>query len=125
MANTSWSSAPLDGLVRRLRLHSALAERDAEAIRALRYTLKTRLQASQLVWEGESTKYCMVLVSGMVHRFRTTADGFRQILTLYLPGDPIDFDHLFLPVADDGLQVTRESELAYIPQADLRQLMKE
>ncbi|QOZ54553.1 Crp/Fnr family transcriptional regulator [Bradyrhizobium arachidis] len=113
----------LDKLVKRLRLHSALSERDAHAIRELPHRVMEQRVNSYLVREGDRTTECAVLISGFVHRFRVTAEGQRQILSLYVPGDPIDFDHLYFPVADDSLQAARHSTLAYIDQEHLRELM--
>ena len=117
------SGSVLDGLVSRLRLHSRLTEVDASALRSIRHRVKRLGQNSQLVREGDRTRECTVLVSGFVHRFRLTEEGRRQIMAVYVPGDPVDFDHLFLPIADDGLQAIRECFIACIRHEDLRDLM--
>ena len=113
----------LDAFVRRLRLHSNLSDADAEKIRALPLQLVNLRHNSQPVRQGDRTDKCIVLVQGFMHRFRLSADGQRQILAIYVAGDPVDFEHLFLPEADDGLQVVGESVLALIDQDDLRKLM--
>ena len=125
MKNGAPHTSPLDGLVRRLRLHSALSEADAEALRALPFKLLKQPPNAQPVREGDATTSCMILVSGFIHRFRLTEGGGRQILAIYVAGDPIDFDRLYLPVADDGLQAIRESVVARIYQQDLRDLLAE
>lgn len=123
------ANAPFDrslaSFIKRLRIHSPISDEDADAVRALPCRVLRLRQNSQLVREGDLTDRCVVLVSGFMHRFRFTEDGRRQILALYVPGDPVDFDHLYLPVADDGLQVLRDSILASIHQNDLRKLMEE
>jgi CRP-like cAMP-binding protein len=113
----------LAGLVHRLRLHSALADADAEALKRLPHTVQLMRQNSQLARTGELTTQCAILVKGFIHRYRATDLGQRQILAIYVPGDPIDFDHLFLPVADDGLQAVKESLVAYVRHDDLRELL--
>ncbi|MBW0006308.1 MAG: Crp/Fnr family transcriptional regulator [Sphingomonas sp.] len=123
------ANAPFDrslgSFIKRLRIHSPIADEDADAIRTLPCRVLRLRQNSQLVREGDLTDRCVVLVSGFMHRFRFSEDGRRQILSLYVPGDPVDFDHLFLPVADDGLQALRDSLLASIAHSDLRKLMRE
>lgn len=113
---------PLDAFIRRLRLHSRLADADAEAIRRLPFKLLQTRQNAQPVREGDLTSHCMILVSGYIHRFRITEGGDRQILAIYVSGDPIDLDRLYLPVADDTLQAIRESAIARIPQQSLHDL---
>jgi CRP-like cAMP-binding protein len=116
------NSNALEAFIRRLRLHSSLGEEDANAIRSLPVIVAKQRRGSLLVREGEQTAQCAVVVKGYVHRFRTTDSGRRQILGIYIPGDPIDFEHLFLPVADDEAQALDDSVLAYIRQPDLREL---
>lgn len=125
MAATAPLSMTLDSFVVRLRLHSTLSDADADAIRSLPRRILRLRNNSQLVREGDRTDHCVVLIEGFMHRFRYTEDGQRQILAVYVPGDPVDFDHLFLPIADDGVQVLRDSVLASIPQTHLRNLMRE
>ncbi len=104
-------------------MHSPLGEDDSDALKELPIIVAKQRRRSQLVREGEYTSQCAVLVKGFVHRFRTTASGKRQIVAIYVPGDPIDFDHLFLPLADDYVQALDEVVLAYIRHASLRDLL--
>ncbi|MBS0295610.1 MAG: Crp/Fnr family transcriptional regulator [Proteobacteria bacterium] len=113
----------LKTFVNRLRLHSTLAERDVQALIELPWKFISRSQNTQLVRVGDLTGQCMVLVEGFVHRFRITEEGERQILTIYVPGDPINFEHLYLPLADDGLQVAKDCTLACVAQRDLHALL--
>lgn len=117
------TGSALDGFVRRLRLHSPLSGADAQAIRGVPHRVRRLGQNSHLVREGDRTSECAVIVAGFVHRFRLTEEGSRQITAVYVPGDPVDFDHLFLSVADDGLQATRDCLLAHIRHEDMRDLM--
>ena len=115
--------APLGAFIRRLGLHSPLSDADADALNALPFKLMKQAPNSQPVREGDATTSCMILVSGYMHRFRLTESGDRQIMALYVPGDPIDFDRLYLPVADDGLQTIRASVIARVYHSDLRSLL--
>lgn len=113
----------LDAFVKRLRLNSSLSDADANALKSLSWKFVAQRPNSQIVREGDRTRQCAVVVQGFVYRFRITDDGQRQILALYVPGDPIDFDHLYLPVADDGLQAVRDCTLACVDQDELRKLI--
>jgi len=115
----------LNAFIKRLRLHTVLSEEDAAAIRSLPWMMATRKQNAHLAREGDITGQCTVLLDGYAHRFRLTDEGERQILAIYVPGDPIDFDHLYLPTADDGLQALRDSVLAQVQHHALRSLMAE
>ena len=125
MATATPESHALEGFIRRLQIHSPLDPADVQAIRQLDVDLRRRPPHTQLVREGDHTSHCSILVQGFAYRFRVTDAGSRQILGLYVPGDPLDLDHLYLPVADDTLQAVRECVLACIRHKTLRELMAE
>lgn len=113
----------LEALVRGLRSHSPLSDEDCNAIKNLPVVIAKHRRTSIVFQDGEHTNQCAVVVKGFVQRFRTTSSGRRQILAIYVPGDPIDFDHLFLPIADDEAQALNDVELAYVRHQDLRDLL--
>jgi CRP-like cAMP-binding protein len=114
---------PLAPLLRRLRLHSQLASKDERSILSLPFTRASREQYSYIIREGDCAKNCAVLFSGFAERHRLSANGGRQILAIYIAGDPLNLDQLFLPTADDALQTLKASELAFIKHEHLLDLM--
>jgi CRP-like cAMP-binding protein len=121
-------SAPDQSLapfVRRLRLHADLVDRDVEAILRLPFVKAKRGKYSYLAREGDLPNKCAILLSGFVERHRMAADGGRQILAIYVAGDPLNLDHLFLPTADDALETLKASEFAFIRHKDLLDLLAE
>lgn len=114
---------PLAPFVRRLQLHSSLSEADIEALRALPCTIEDRPKHAHLVREGMETRRTAILMTGFAHRYRVTSEGTRQILTIYVQGDPVDLDHLFLPEADDAVQTLQSSSVAFVARQAMRDLM--
>jgi CRP-like cAMP-binding protein len=117
--------ASLAGLLRRLRLHSHVEEQDAQALLGLPFATMTRDQYAHIMREGDPVLHCYVLLSGLVERHRLESNGGKQILAIYIPGDPLNLDHLWLESADDGFQTLKASELACIKLGDMRDLMNE
>lgn len=121
---------PLWRFSRRLQLHSDLGSGDVQAVLSLPATPITRRQSAYIVREGDLVQNCAILVSGCAVRHRTTGDGNRQIVAVYLPGDPLDLDHFYLPLADDDIQVARVddvqkfAEVALVRHEDLRELIE-
>jgi CRP-like cAMP-binding protein len=101
-----------------------LGQEDRDAVLALPYTLKTFEPHSYTVREGERPDACGVLVSGYAYRQKLTSDGTRQILSLHIPGEPLDFQHLFLDEADHNVQMLTRGELAVIPREELQALAR-
>jgi CRP-like cAMP-binding protein len=115
---------PLELLVRNLAIHAELSAEDREAVLALPYRLRTLEASTYLTREGDVPDQCGVLGSGYAYRQKHTGDGQRQILALHIPGDPVDFQHLYLDIADHSVQMLTRGEVAFVARKDLRDLAR-
>ncbi len=118
------SNNPLALLLEVLELRSPLSEEDRQAILALPYTLKSLAPGSYAVREGEPPTGCGVLVSGFAYRQKLTGDGGRQILSIHIPGEALDFQNIFLNVADHSVQMLTRGHVALIPRADIQRIAR-
>jgi CRP-like cAMP-binding protein len=109
--------SPLALMVRKLETHAVLDDDDRTALLALPYTLRTFEPSSYLVREGDAPDQCAVLLSGFAYRQKLTGAGMRQIVSLHIPGEPLDFQHLFLDVADHNVQTLTRADVATIPRS--------
>jgi CRP-like cAMP-binding protein len=117
-------SHPLDLLIRNLELRSALSDQDKQELLALPCTVRMLEAGTYIVREGERPSQIGVLVSGFAYRQKLTWNGGRQIIAVLLPGNPIDFQNLFLDVADHSVQMLSRGEVAFVPRADLQVLAR-
>lgn len=115
---------PLELLVANLELRCPLSPSDREAVLALPYTLKSLAPGSYAVREGEPPTGCGVLVSGFAYRQKLTGDGGRQILSIHIPGEALDFQNIFLNVADHSVQMLTRGHLAVVPRADIQRIAR-
>jgi CRP-like cAMP-binding protein len=118
------SNNPLKLLLDNLELRSPLSPDDRKAILALPYTLRSLAPGSYAVREGEPPSGCGVLVSGFAYRQKLTGDGGRQILSIHIPGEPLDFQNIFLNVADHSVQMLTRGHLALVPRADIQKVAR-
>lgn len=118
------TSNPLDLLLRKLETHVELSPADRQAVLALPYTIKTLEAQSYLTREGEEPVTCAVIVSGFAFRHKLTHEGARQICALHIPGEALDFQTMFLDVADHNVQTLTRSTVAVIPRAALQELVQ-
>jgi CRP-like cAMP-binding protein len=116
------SQEPLELLLRTLELRATLSDEDRRAVRALPYTLKTLEPATYLVRDGEPPLQCGVLVTGFAYRQKLTGDGDRQIIAIHIPGEAVDFQNLFLDVADHNVQMLTRGLVAFIPRQAIREI---
>ncbi|RZJ00360.1 MAG: Crp/Fnr family transcriptional regulator [Brevundimonas sp.] len=114
---------PLQLLVVKLQLRGALTESDKAAILALAHRRKTYESSSYLIWEGDKPSQCDLLLTGFAYRQKQTREGRRQIVSLHMPGEALDFQNLFLDVADHSVQMLTRGEVAVIEREDLQTLM--
>ena len=115
---------PLNLLVRKLRTNASLDEGDVAAILALPNQVRSVSPSTYLMREGQPPLQCCVLVTGFAFRQKITGDGGRSILSLHIPGEPLDFQSLFLERADHNAQALTEGTVAMIPIAAIRETMR-
>jgi CRP-like cAMP-binding protein len=115
---------PLQLLLRRLTAHSPLDEDDRRALLALPWSLKTFETQGYIVREGDASTICGVLVAGFAFRQKLTGDGSRQIVSLHVPGDPLDFQNFYLDESDHNVQALTRAEVAVVDCFEMRELIR-
>jgi CRP-like cAMP-binding protein len=113
---------PFDRLARKLAAQSPLGRSDIEAIRALPCSVRTVQPNVSLLREGDRPDQCGILIEGFTYRYKTAA-GARQIVGVNVGGDPLDFQSIFLAVADHSIHTLTRAEVALVPRDDLRALI--
>lgn len=116
---------PLHALIHRLDRNHAMTREDREALYALPYKLRWFEPAAYTVREGEKPRTCGVLVSGFAFGQKTSGEGARQIISIHIPGEALDFQNLFLEVSDHNVQMLARAELAEIPIAAFQRVALE
>jgi CRP-like cAMP-binding protein len=116
--------APLQPLLRRLSTHSKLSEGDKEAILALPWAIRTIEPQGYIVREGDVPGMCGVLLTGFAFRQKLTGDGSRQIVSVHVPGDPLDFQNFYLNESDHNVQALTRAEVAFVGLSELRELAR-
>lgn len=112
----------LQPLLRRLAYWASFDAADEEAILSLPHRTKVIERHGYIVRERETTVHSCVLLSGFAVRHKIVAGGARQIVAVHMKGDIVDLQNSFLGVADHGVQVLTESEVAFMPVADVKRL---
>ncbi len=125
MSSTQSPPAVRSLLLRRLEIQAPLTDADRDAVLDLPWQMCTLEPAAYLVREGERPQNCAILLDGFVFRQKLTNDGNRQIVSLHIPGDPLDFNMLFLDVADHNVQALTRATVATVPRSAIRALFAE
>jgi CRP-like cAMP-binding protein len=118
------SQRPLEIFLRNLELRAPLPAEDRQAVLNLPFTLRTLEAGTYTIREADPPTACAVLLSGFAYRQKLTGDGSRQIVALHIPGDALDFQQLFLDIADHNVQMLTRGEVAFIPRAEVQALAR-
>lgn len=114
---------PLQILLRKLESHHPLTLEDRTGVLGLPYKVRQMEAQSYSVREGDRPERCAVVLSGFAFRHKVTGDGERQILSINIPGDALDFQNLFLKESDHNVQMLTRSEVAEIPLSAIEELV--
>jgi CRP-like cAMP-binding protein len=117
---TAPSPAALSLFLHRLLLRSTLSAEEREAILALPGTPATVPARTDIVAPGQRVGYACLVVEGLAGRFDQMADGRRQTVSFYLPGDMCDLPSVVLPIAAWGITALTTSTILLLPHAALR-----
>jgi CRP-like cAMP-binding protein len=113
----------LDLLAHKIDLHHRLSDDDKQAILRLPHTIRRLEAQAYTVREGDRPERCAVLLQGYSVRHKLTGEGSRQILAINIPGDPLDFQNLFLTESDHNVQMLTRGIVAEIPMAAIQELV--
>jgi CRP-like cAMP-binding protein len=121
-AHPAAGPADLDIFVRKLLAHSRLSTADQAELLALPFQYRELGPNMTILREGDRSQLCPILLSGFAFRYKLAADGGRQIVALRIPGDPLDFQSLYLHIVDHHIQSLTAVALALVPLATLEQI---
>jgi CRP-like cAMP-binding protein len=116
------SNQTLEPMLRKLAYWSSLEETDERAVLDLPHRTRRLERHGHVVREGEAVTHSCVLLSGFAIRHKIVAGGARQILSVHMKGDMVDLHNAFLGVADHGVSMITDGEVAYIPRDAVRRV---
>lgn len=116
-------AAALTALVDRLARATPLSAEDRNAIEALPATVRTLEPNASLLYPGDHSQTCCIVLSGWVGSFKLLGNGQRQVLAFYVAGDLPDLQSLYLPTTDYGICALTDASVALVPHGPMRALM--
>lgn len=114
---------PLALLLRKLESHHALTPDEREGVHKLPFKLRALEAQSYTIREGDRPDRCAILLSGYAFRHKVTGNGSRQIMSLHIPGEALDFQNMFLAESDHNIQMLTRGTVAEIPRQAIEDLV--
>lgn len=109
-------------LIRQLELIAFLTEDDKAHIAATPLQVASAAASREIVRQHDRLTTCCLIVDGLAYRYKSVADGRRQILSLHYPGDLPDLHGMDLERIDYSIGTLPACQVAFIPHAALRLL---
>lgn len=94
----------LNRYIETLSSRGAIPPAACEAFLAIRCESESFETYRDLIREGDPTKACCLLVSGMTSRYKTLRNGGRQIVSFHVAGDMVDLQSCLMRISDHGIR---------------------
>ncbi|MEN8914772.1 MAG: HWE histidine kinase domain-containing protein [Alteriqipengyuania sp.] len=121
-SNSVDEGRPEEALASRSGWFGSLDRATREALAGIAHEPRTIDPKTDFVPGGKSDGRIHILLDGWASRFLTGADGWRQTCAVYLPGDILDADRLYLDNAQHGLASLTECRIMEIDRDALADL---
>jgi CRP-like cAMP-binding protein len=102
-------------MVSKLALRSHLDQHACDRLMALPHRITELDRTSFIAREGEKAQQSCLLLSGFVYRYKLTGTGARQICSVHVGGDLVDFQNGLLGHSDYNVQPLTAALVALIP----------
>ena len=98
-----------------LSLFGSLPDVDREALAGLEGEVRRLDKHSDIYREGDQPTHVVVVLRGLVYRYRIGVDGTRQILSFYLPTEAPCLESLYVDYMDNNVGAVVDSVIGLIP----------
>jgi CRP-like cAMP-binding protein len=115
----------LDKLLLKLRARDQVSEEEEQALRASVTDFREVGANRVITRSGVSLSESLLLVSGIVCRYKDLADGQRQIMELHVAGDFVDLHGFLLKRLEHHVGALTPVRLAVVPHDELRGITEE
>lgn len=116
---------PVAGLLLKLRMRDEVSQREEEVLRTAVSEIRTFPAGRTIVRSGQELDRSMLLVEGLIARFKDLNDGQRQIMEIHVAGDFTDLHGFPLKRLDHDVGALTEVRMAFFPHSTLKQITEE
>lgn len=114
-----------NALLRKLDLFCRLSRSDRASVCTLLEAPHRRIAARHdIIREGERQAFVLVVLDGWAARYKTLADGRRQIISLFLPGDICDAHSYLLKASDHSIGAITRLRIATVSHSAFEELVE-
>lgn len=112
----------IERLLLKLRLRDILSSAEEAALLGLVETVEEVAAKKVVVTRGTPLRHSILLLDGLMCRFKDLKNGRRQISALHVPGDFLDLHGFTLKHLDQDVMALTKSRMVLVPHERLTQL---
>lgn len=116
---------PLGPLLRKIRARDRLAREEEAVLRASVFGVCDLPLGWSIVRAGAPLAFCTLLIDGFAARYRSLADGHRQIMEVHVPGDFLDLHSVLLGRLEHDVGALTPARVARVPHAAVKRITEE
>jgi CRP-like cAMP-binding protein len=123
--STPFLLSPEHVVVSKLEAFAKLSEDDRSALAKATRNVRFIEPRRDLISEGDKPRFVHLVLDGWACRYKQLADGKRQIVSLFVPGDFCDIDAYFLKRMDHSIAAITRLKVAMITPDEMAALTSE
>ena len=112
-----------NALIRKLESFGPLPDADKDLIASLTISAKTVESCTDIIREGETPNEVNLIVDGFAYRYKSLANGDRQIVAYLLPGDFCDLHVFLLGEMDHSIAALTEAQVVKLSRRSVLSLL--
>lgn len=111
-------------IAKNLSAYSQIQAFDHEALSRLKFRTRVFGSGSYVFREGLSFSDYVFLISGYLFRQKQTSDGYRQIVSMIIPGDIVNSENRFVNNLDYNVVCAEKSSVVYVQKSEFESLIE-
>jgi len=116
---------PIQRLLLKLRARDEVSAHEEQVLRAAVSAVEEFQPARTLVRAGDLLSHSMLVVEGVLARFKDLSDGQRQIQEIHIAGDFTDLHGFILKRLDHNVGTLTRTRMAMVPHDALRRITED
>lgn len=112
----------IEKLIAKLRSYDRVSEAECEALVSAFSAPVTLPRGQVFIRAGQEAHSSAIVVSGFAHRIKDLADGRRQSIEIYVPGDFVDLDGYVLRRSDHDIRCLSRCRVASVSHTRLHEV---
>ncbi len=116
---------PIAALLLKLRHRDDLGDHEADALRSAIGKIVTVPAGVTLIAPGQALTHSILLIDGLISRYKDLADGQRQITEVHVAGDFVDLHGFLLKRLGHHVGTLTPVRIAYVPHTALTRITEQ